>query len=207
MKLFLTALFVSLTITAIAQKAYWSTTLTTGEYGNLQTNFFVEKKGAFLIGTTSPNAHKRIVGGLKASFAKSMFQTDGSLIELDSVAFDGADISGYLILEKKKYFLKGKKEGKTITSDLLGKSSGKIYGKLEATEVDAAEKPKEYTLLWNEIKELTEKYIYNKTVLQSKEWISFCKEMQSFAFYPLRHLRKQRGCNAIRCARVQHGGG
>jgi len=155
--------------------------LITGEYGHMKTNFFLEKKGDFFIGTTSPNAHKRIVGGVKASFAKSMFQADGSLVELDSVVITNEEISGYLILEKKKYFLKGKKEGKSIAAELLGKSSGKIYGKLEATEVTASEKPKDYQLLWREIRELTEKYIYNKTVLQTKDWSNFCKEMQDFA--------------------------
>ena len=144
-------------------------------------NFTLQQKDNYFIGTSAANAHKRIVGGIKASFAKSMFQSEGSLIELDSINVSNGQITGFLILEKKKYFLQGTQNDNTIRANLVGKSSGKTYGKLEATIVSQLEKPKNYSRLWEDIKLLTERYIYNKSVLQTKEWINFTKEMTSFA--------------------------
>ena len=181
MKFSLTALCAFLFLASFSQKMYWRADVTTGEYGLMKTNFFLQQKNNFIVGSTSPNAHKRIIGGLKASFAKSMFQTDGSLMELDSIVVNNDEISGYLVLEKKKYYLKGIKQGNSIKAALLGRSSGKVYGKIEATEVNVLQKPKDYAMLWKDIKDLTERYIYNKTSLQSKEWINFCEEMQDFA--------------------------
>ena len=181
MKLYALLLATLLYATTFSQKIYWKTNLTTGEYGLMTINFTLQQKDNYLIGTSAPNAHKRIVGGIKASFAKSMFQSEGSLIELDSINVSNGQITGFLILEKKKYFLQGTQNDNTIKANLVGKSSGKTYGKLEATIVSLLEKPKDYSRLWEDIKLLTEKYIYNKSVLQTKEWINFTKDMTSFA--------------------------
>lgn len=166
---------------AFAQTSLWKADLTTGEYGLMQTNLTLNSNNNILKGSSSPNAHKRILGGLKASLAKSMFQADGSIIELDSIVINNDIVTGYLLLEKKKYYLQGTKNGNRISAKVKGKTSGKTYGQLEAVEVKALEKPKNYTQLWDEIKNLTEKYIYNKSVLNSKEWKSFVADMTDFS--------------------------
>ena len=164
-----------------AQEKYFKATVHTGEYGLLETNFIVKENGAYLTGTTKPDANKRILGGLKGSFAKGMFQKEGSVMELDSLAINENLIDGYLLMQKKKYYLKGIKNGKTITADIVGKKSDKVYGKIILDEVTRIEKPKNYVYLWNEIKSLSEKYIYNKKVLESKAWINFVDYMDNFS--------------------------
>ncbi len=144
-------------------------------------NLILQQKDNYLIGTSAPNAHKRIVGGIKASLAKNMFQSNGSLIELDSIVVNNGQISGFLILSKKKYFIQGTQNNSIINANLIGKTSGKIYGKLEATVVNQVEKPKDYSRLWEDTKVLTETYIYNKSILQTTEWINFSKDMTDFA--------------------------
>lgn len=181
MKLYLTAFAAILCLNTFGQNIYWKTNLTTGEYGSMETNLILQQNGKYLSGTSAPNAHKRILGGVKATLAKSMFQTEGSLIELDSILISNGKISGFLILEKKKYFLQGIQNNNKIKADLIGKTSGKTYGILEATIVSVLEKPKDYPRLWEDTKVLTEKYIYNKSILQAKEWINFSKDMTAFS--------------------------
>ena len=167
--------------TSYAQQQFWKADITTGEFGLLHTNFIVQKTNSYFTGTTKPDANKRVIGGLKASFAKGMFQKDGSMIELDSVSVENDVVNGFLILQKKKYYLQGTKSGKVITATIKGKTSNKIYGQLVATEVAAIEKPKNYRDLWNEMKSKTEVSIYHKTVLSSKEWKSFVDYMDDFS--------------------------
>lgn len=164
-----------------AQQGNWRADITTGEFGQLITNFTLQKNNSYLFGITKPDANKRILGGLKGSFAKGFFQRDGSMMELDSVLIENNTVTGFLILQKKKYFLQGTKNGNVITANLMGKSSGKTYGKFVATQVDLIEKPKNYQKLWTEIKVLTEENIYHKTVLEGKEWTNFVKYMDDFS--------------------------
>lgn len=166
---------------SFAQEMYFKATVVTGEYGLLETNFILKQSGAYLNGTTKPDANKRILGGLKGSFAKGMFQKEGSVMELDSLAINENLIDGYLIMQKRKYYLKGLKNGKAIIADIVGKKSDKVYGKIILEEVSKIEKPRNYGYLWNEIKSLTEKYIYNKKVLKSKAWINFVAYMDDFS--------------------------
>lgn len=181
MKKYLLLMVLFSQINVSAQTIYWKAKLTTGEYGLVHTNLILSKQDNILKGSSSPNAHKRIIGGIKASLAKSMFQTDGSIIELDSIVINNDVLTGYLLLEKKKYYLQGNKNGEKIFAKVTGKSSGKIYGQLEAIEVKTIEKPKNYTQLWDEIKTVTENYIYNKSVLSTKQWQNFKAEMDEFA--------------------------
>lgn len=181
MKIYITITAILFSLNCFSQITYWKAALNTGEYGLMQTNFILNKGDGFLKGSSTPNAHKRIIGGLKAAVAKSMFQVDGSIIELDSIVFKGDSLSGYLILEKRKYYLVGNRRGEKIEAKLTGKASGKVYGQLEATEVSAINKPKDYSNLWAEMRTLTENYIYNKSVLTTKEWKNFCDEMDEFA--------------------------
>jgi len=85
----------------------------------------MQQKGKFNVGSSSPNAHKKIIGGLKSSLAKNMFQANGSLVELDSILVENNEVSGYLILDRRKYFLVGKKDAHTIKANVTGKASGK----------------------------------------------------------------------------------
>ena len=141
-KLLIASFFILLN--SYAQEKYWKATVTTAEYGLLETNFIVNQKDSYLFGTTKPNANKRIIGGLKSSFAKSMFQKNGSVMELDSVTLNDGKVSGYLIMEKRKYFLVGNKQGLSYSAALSGKKSGKIYGKIVSNEINKIEKPKNY---------------------------------------------------------------
>lgn len=166
---------------SFAQPKYWSATVTTGEYGLLKTNFILQDKGAYSYGTTKPEANKRIIGGIKGSLAKGMFQKNGSMMELDSISINNEILTGFLILGKKKYYLQGKKEGNDIRADIVGKASGKVYGLFTAREVAVLEKPQDYKKAWQEIKSLTETNIYKKTVLDSKEWKSFVSYMNNFS--------------------------
>ncbi len=181
MKITLIAIACFLITSVHAQQKFWKANVHTGEYGMLVTNFIVQDQGAYFSGTTKPDAHKRIVGGLKGSLAKGMFQKDGSVMELDSFTINGNLINGYLLMDKKKYFLEGTKKDNVITADIKGKKSNKIYGKVEFTEVASIEKPKDYQKVWQEMRDATEKYIYNKKVLSTKEWTNFVSEMNSFS--------------------------
>lgn len=178
-KLLIASFFILLN--SYAQEKYWKATVTTAEYGLLETNFIVNQKDSYLFGTTKPNANKRIIGGLKSSFAKSMFQKNGSVMELDSVTLNDGKVSGYLIMEKRKYFLVGNKQGLSYSAALSGKKSGKIYGKIVFNEINKIEKPKNYRTVWNEIKAVTEQNIYNKKVLENKEWGKFVSYMNDFS--------------------------
>ncbi len=166
---------------AFSQQNYWRATVTTGEFGALTVNFVTVEKQDYLFGTTIPNAHKRIVGGVKAAFAKEMFEKDGSVMELDSIAFRNGLLTGFLILQSKKYYLEGEKKGNVITATIKGKTSGIIYGHFEATATTILEKPKNYPIVWNELKALTEKNIYSKNALESKGWKDFVKYMDDFS--------------------------
>lgn len=147
----------------------------------LNVNFTLQPNGAYLSGSSAPGAHKRIIGGLKASLAKGMFRKDGSLIELDSIVFRGNSFSGFMILNGLKYILRGTKEGKSIVADLTGRSERDIFGRFEATEVTALDKPQNYPQVWSDIKRLTEELIYNRSVLQDHEWKRFVKAMNGFS--------------------------
>ena len=181
MKLSLTLAAILFFTVGFAQKTYWQADVTTGEFGLLKTNFIVSEEDKFIFGTTIPNAQKRIIGGLKGSLAKGMFQKDGSLMELDSLTIIDNKVTGYLLLQKKKYYLEGTKIQNKIVASIKGKTSGLIYGKLEAIEKSVLDKPKNYTLVWNDMKDLTEKYIYKKDVLKTKEWMNFVKYMDEFS--------------------------
>ena len=164
-----------------AQQKYWRANVNTGEYGSLNTHFIVTEQGGFVLGTTKPGANKRIVGGLKGALAKGMFQRDGSVMELDSVTIKDNVVTGNLMLQKKKYYLKGTKDGNSIIAAITGKSSGKVYGRFEAREVDLLEKPNDYVKVWSDIKSMTEKLIFKKTVLDTKEWKGFVSYMDKFS--------------------------
>ncbi|TAE68451.1 MAG: hypothetical protein EAY68_04550 [Bacteroidetes bacterium] len=166
---------------AAAQNLYWKTNLNTGELGLLQVNFILQPQGNFYTGTTPPNAHKRIVGGIKAAFAKSMFQKDGSVAELDSIALNTDSITGFLLMQKRKYHLKGVKTGNQIVLSIYSKNSGKVYGALVAEQVPTLQKPKDYTAVWQHIKGETEKYIYRKSALETKQWKAFVDRMDEFS--------------------------
>lgn len=181
MKIYLSIFAFFIFNSAYAQQLNWKAEVNMGEFGQLFTNFTLQKNGTYLFGTTKPDANKRIIGGLKGSFAKGMFQKDGSMMELDSVLIENNIVTGFLILQKKKYFLKGTLTGNVITAQLTGKTSGKIYGKFVASPFDEIEKPKNYQKLWVEIKTVTEENIYNKTVLTTKEWSNFIKYMDDFS--------------------------
>jgi hypothetical protein len=164
-----------------SQNIYWKTSLNTGEYGLLNVNFILKKEGNFYTGTTSPNAHKRIVGGVKSVFAKSMFQREGSIAEIDSLTIDKNEVNGCIIIQKVKYYLKGEQNQNKVDLIMYGKKTGKTYGKLQAEVVNKLEKPKDYPAIWQSIKTQTEKYIYKKTALETKAWKKFVREMNSFA--------------------------
>ncbi len=181
MKIILCSVAVILFFTAAAQPQHWAANVNTGAYGSLNTNFTLLQKGSYYYGTTKPGANKRIVGGVKGALAKGSFQKDGSVMELDSIEIKDNAITGFLILEKKKYFLRGTMKDRQVLADITGKTSGKVYGRFEAEVVDAVKKPKDYKKLWNELKSLTEKYIYRKNVLDSKEWKNFVQYMDDFS--------------------------
>ncbi len=181
MRLKLTLIALIIFSNSFAQQKYWRATVHTGEYGLLETNFISEANGPYLYGTSKPEANKRILGGLKGSLAKNMFQKNGSVMELDSLSIKENKMDGYLLMDKRKYYLKGVQSGDTITADIVGKKSDKVYGKLIMHEVSRLEKPKNYVKLWNDIKELTEKFIYNKKALDVKEWVNFVDYMDSFS--------------------------
>lgn len=164
-----------------AQQIYWQADIITGEFGLLQTTLSLYEKDNYFYGNSLPNAQKRIIGGIKGSFAKGMFQKDGSLMEIDSLVFSGNKFTGYLLLQKKKYFLEGVKENNKMLASIKGKKSNLVYGKFEATEVKKIEKPKDYFAVWTEMKNLTEKNIYKKDVLNSKEWKGFATYMDEFS--------------------------
>ena len=179
---FLTTVVISLSFGAArAQKTIWKANVTTGEFGSLNVNFFLDNSSSYIFGTTGAEAHKRVVDGLKAAFAKSSFQKDGSIMELDSLLFSGNTFSGYLVIQKKKYFLQGIKIDDKITATLIGRVSGVTYGKLTANVVDKAEIPNNYVELWKEMKGLTEQYIYKKNILDTKSWKSFANDMDEFS--------------------------
>jgi hypothetical protein len=180
-KFFSTIIIAMISGMCFSQTNYWKTTLTTGEFGVLEVNFTLKKNGDFYFGTTPINAHKRIVGGIKSAFAKSMFQKDGSIAELDSISFKQDSIAGYLIIQKIKYHLKGTKKDNSIDLIIYGKLSGKTYGTLQATVVNQLEKPKDYAKVWQSIKSETEKYIYRKTALETKQWKTFVNKMDDFS--------------------------
>lgn len=164
-----------------AQDVYWKARLTTGQYGAMDVNFILKNKNGFLAGSTAPDAHKRIIGGIKGSLAKSMFQAEGSLMEIDSLQWNGERFTGYLLMEKLKYNIAGVKQNGNIYAELTGRIPGRKYGKLAAIEVATLVKPKNYEQLWQEIAALTEKNIYNKAVLQTEAWKNFKKYMSAFA--------------------------
>jgi hypothetical protein len=181
MKNFVFIVFFSCHLGCIAQTTYWKASVNTGEYGKLNLNFTLQQKGDYLFGSTPANAHKRIIGGIKSMFAKGFFRKNGSLVELDSVRFNGNQLSGSMILNNIRYILRGTRNGDVITADLTGRSPKDVFGRLEASKVDALQKPQDYEAVWAEISNLTEKFIYNKTVLETKQWKKFKKGMGKFS--------------------------
>jgi Peptidase family S41 len=181
MKSFLLLAFSLYTIQLKAQQNIWQAKVTTVEYGLLKTNFFMSAGNEYLQGTTSPNASKRILGSVKAMFAKDMFQKNASIIELDSISIINNVLTGYFIMEHKKYWLQGNVSNNTVRANITGKISGRVYGTFEATISKETTKPNDYVRLWDSIKVLTEEKIYKKNVLETKAWKNFTAEMESFA--------------------------
>lgn len=163
------------------QELFWQADVTTGEFGLVKTNFTISENGGYYSGSSTPDAQKRIIGGIKGALAKGMFQKNGSVIEIDSLIFSGEKFTAYLLLQKKKYFLEGVRENGKIRGEIKGKKSNLIYGHFEATPIAKIVKPKNYESVWNDMKNLTEKYIFKKDILNNKEWRNFVKYMNDFS--------------------------
>ncbi len=86
MKIKLTIIAILIFSTSFTQEKYFKATVHTGEYGLLETNFILKENDSYFYGTTKPDANKRILGGLKGSFAKGIFQKEDSVMELDSLS-------------------------------------------------------------------------------------------------------------------------
>ena len=164
-----------------AQTIFWKAKITTGAYGLLNMNFNVTKTGNFYYGTTAIDAHKRVVGGVKAAFAKGSFEKDGSIMEIDSLTINEDIIEGYLKFEKRKYNLKGKLQNGVIKADLIGKKTGVTFGNLEAIEVQKLNKPNDYPQIFDSIVSQTENKIFRRAILEKKEWKDFVIDMKEFS--------------------------
>ena len=164
-----------------AQTIFLKAKVTTGEYGTLNMNFSLEKKENLYSGTTAIDAHKRVVGGLKGAFAKSSFEKNGSIMEIDSLTITENAVFGYLIFGKRKYMLKGLSENGGIKASIIGKKSGLTFGSFEATEVKQLQKPNDYVRIYDSIVAKTQSHIFKKSILEKKEWQNFVAEMKEFS--------------------------
>lgn len=181
MKTIILPVLIFLSVQLKAQNNIWQAKVTTVEYGLLKTNFYLNSDKQYSWGTTLPHASKRILGVVKAMFAKDMFQKNESIIELDSLTVKEHSLTGYFIMERKKYWLRGTIVNNTVLANITGKISGKVYGTLEATICSEAKKPNNYVQIWDSVKALVEQKIYKKTVLESKAWKNFVSQMENFA--------------------------
>lgn len=164
----------------------WSIELRLNDIGAVRTVLYFDTDRATFEAHTRKNADKDILGGWTSLLGRTFSGSfkDGSLLRISDGIFEtGNDtlrFAGILVSALGKYNIDGYVVGEEMFARIRNKrqgSKGSLYGVHKSVKLPI----ENYAALFGQSVTLTEKNIYNKAVLQTKEWKAFVKDMSSVA--------------------------
>ncbi|WP_430613041.1 S41 family peptidase [Flavobacterium sp. JP2137] len=159
----------------------WPTTLKMKDIGVVETHFdfsFSEQENTFF--AESPKgSDKLILGGMKAGMARLFNKKleGGSLIKIQKGEIKGDSLKGVMTTMFGNFYFRAIKTNERIEGKLLN-GKKELVG-LFNSDLNQAIKKKDYKAIWHDIEKITRDKIYNKSVLDSKKWQSFKKQMDN----------------------------
>jgi hypothetical protein len=159
----------------------WPTTLKMKDIGVVQTHFdfsFNKQENTFF--AESPKGSDKIVlGGMKAGVARLFNKKleGGSLIKIQKGEIKGDSLKGVMTTMFGNFYFRAIKTNDKIEGKLLN-GKKEIVG-LFSSDLNLKIKKKDYKAIWNDIEKITQDKIYNKSVLDSKKWQTFKKQMDN----------------------------
>ncbi|MBX2929847.1 MAG: S41 family peptidase [Saprospiraceae bacterium] len=170
----------------------WSITLRHRGFGEFRLLLDVE---TLPDGTFAAYSHrkgvKNLMGGFKAAAGKifgpksnQMIQT-GALCRIENGAYttdaEGIAFSGVLHTPMAKMDVKGRVSNGKISAAVFQTNTGKALGGLEGARRNTAGPADDYSLINSALMSVYDQKIYDRRVLQSKEWKKFARQMERFA--------------------------
>ncbi|UVD79107.1 S41 family peptidase [Myroides albus] len=139
-------------------------------FNNQDNTFFAE---------SPKGSDKLILGGIKAGVAR-LFNKKleaGSLIKIQKGEIKGDSLKGVMTTMFGNFYFRAIKTNDRIHGMLLN-------GKKEAvglfdSDLNLNIKKKDYKAIWHDIEKITQDKIYNRSVLDSKKWHTFKKQMDN----------------------------
>ncbi|WP_294824951.1 S41 family peptidase [uncultured Flavobacterium sp.] len=128
------------------------------------------------------DALKDIIGGLKASLARAMSDSfeKGALLRIENGIFrtenDTLNFAGIFKSALGSYNIQGFVVGSVLSATLSNKSGykGSVKGLRKIPPLPL----RDYTTLFSETMETTREQIYNRDILETKDWKAFQKKME-----------------------------
>lgn len=159
----------------------WPTTLKMKDIGVVQTHFdfsFNKPENTFF--AESPKgSDKLILGGMKAGVTRLFNKKleGGSLIKIQKGEIKGDSLKGVMTTMFGNFYFRAIKTETKIEGKLLN-GKKEIVG-LFNSDLNQEIKQKDYKAIWADIEKTTQDKIYSKSVLDSKKWQSFKKQMDN----------------------------
>lgn len=159
----------------------WPTTLKMKDIGVVQTHFdfsFNKQENTFF--AESPKGSDKIVlGGMKAGVARLFNKKleGGSLIKIQKGEIKGDSLKGVMTTMFGNFYFRAIRINDRIEGKLLNGKKETVG--LFNSDLNLKIKKKDYKAIWNDIEKITQDKIYNKSVLDSKKWQTFKKQMDN----------------------------
>lgn len=161
----------------------WYIHLSHTDIGLARTIIQFQVKDSSFTAYTRKHADKDILGGwtsfLGRTFTKGM--KHGSLIRIENGIFlekgDTLHLAGILVTPMGRFNIEGSVSNDRLAAGIRSKTRGRL-GEITGTREIPPLPMEDYAALFNRSTDLTEQKIYNKRVLQTKEWNDFVKDMQ-----------------------------
>ncbi len=161
----------------------WHMHLSHTDIGLARTILQFQVKDSSFTAYTRKNADKDILGGwtsfLGRTFTKGM--KNGSLVRIENGTFlekgDTLHLAGILVTPMGRFNIEGSVSNDRLTAGIRSKTRGRL-GELTGTREIPRLPIEDYAALFDRSADLTEQKIYNRRVLQTKEWNNFVNDMR-----------------------------